>query len=95
MKKIIVLSILGTLVAGSLFAANNHRGNHMHEGKMMNHSNMNGKVSNMDVGNCTMNMEQASQMHKKVHEMLLQNKGLEKDQNIEILKQFQEHNISS
>jgi hypothetical protein len=42
-----------------------------------------------------MNMEQASQMHKKVHEMLLQNKGLEKDQNIEILKQFQEHNISS
>lgn len=94
MKKIIILSIAGTLLAGTLFAANNHMENHMHEGKMINHSNMNEKVTKMDIGNCTMNMEQASQMHKKIHEMI-QNKGLKKDINLDILEQFQEYNISS
>jgi hypothetical protein len=45
MKKI-VTTLLGTsLLAGALFASGDHMGDHMHEGKMMNHMNQNGEVS--------------------------------------------------
>jgi len=57
MKKI-VTSILGaSLLAGALYASGDHMGNHMHEGKMMNHGNPNGMTN--------MNMSEMKKMHKE------------------------------
>jgi len=42
MKKLTVSLLGASLLAGALFANSDHMGNHMHEGKMMNHSNMSG-----------------------------------------------------
>jgi hypothetical protein len=42
MKKITLTLIGASLLAGALYASGDHMGDHLHEGKIMNHTNSNG-----------------------------------------------------
>jgi len=77
MKKLsTVLLGLGLFVSSALYAAEankstaqqaTHMGDHMHEGKMMNHMNMNG-MTDEEMKNMHKNMseEEMKEMHKKM-----------------------------
>lgn len=41
MKKVSITLVVASLLAGALYANGNHMGDHMHNGKMMNHANAN------------------------------------------------------
>ncbi|MFA7084597.1 MAG: hypothetical protein WC141_08695 [Arcobacteraceae bacterium] len=43
MRKVTLALIVAGVFTGALYANSNHMGNHMHDGKMMNHSTVDGK----------------------------------------------------
>lgn len=59
MKKIVITLFGASLLAGALFANDSHMGDHMHEGKMMNHMNSNG-----------MTTKEMSKMHEECQKIM-------------------------
>ncbi len=64
MRKVTLALIIAGVFAGALYANSDHTGNHMHEGKMMNHSTEDGKPTQMAM----MNPQECKKMHSKFHE---------------------------
>lgn len=88
MKKSITVLLGVCLSVSSVYAGSNHVGDHMHEGKMTNHSNPNSmtnrQISNMDNMNNNANNHQGDHMHEgKMANHSNPNRASSKELNIE------------
>ena len=65
MRKVTLALIIAGVFAGALYANSDHTGNHMHDGKMMNHSTVDGKPTQVMP---MMNSKECKKTHSKFHE---------------------------
>ncbi|MGD9553565.1 MAG: hypothetical protein AB7D96_08295 [Arcobacteraceae bacterium] len=65
MRKVTLALITAGVLAGALYANSNHMGDHMHDGKMMNHSTVEGKSTQ---AMAMMNPQECKKMHSKFHQ---------------------------
>ena len=61
MKKILTIG-LSFVIMSNLYASGDHQGDHMHEGKMTNHSNSNG-MTNEQMRKMSLNEKVANHEH--------------------------------
>ncbi|MFA6789406.1 MAG: hypothetical protein WC149_07320 [Arcobacteraceae bacterium] len=85
MRKVTLALIVAGVLAGALYANSNHMGNHMHDGKMMNHSTADGKPTQ---AMSMMNQEECQKMHSKFHQSIEEKQSTPEDKKMKLLEEL-------